>query len=75
MSEPDRLKITVTDVVTGEVLGEKVIYDDYIVVCAGHPYLAHTQVHANGTHVLTIKDTGRGTQPEKTDGPVGPVTT
>lgn len=59
MSAPDRLKVTVSDVATGEVLGEQVIYDDYLLICAGHPYLAHTQAHANGTHVLTIKDAGR----------------
>ena len=59
MSGPDRLKVTVSDPTTGEVLEEKVIYDDYVLICAGHPYLAHTQVHANGTHVLTVKDCGR----------------
>jgi hypothetical protein len=56
MSMPDRLTVTVTDVVTGEVLGEKTIYDDYLLICAGHPYLARTTVYGNGTHVLTIKD-------------------
>lgn len=60
-TDPDRLKITVSDVVTGEVLGEQIIYDDYLLICAGHPYLAHTQAHANGTHVLTIKDAGKRT--------------
>jgi hypothetical protein len=55
---PDRLKITVSDASTGEVLGEQVIYDDYVLVCAGQPYLANTQCHANGTHVLTVKNAG-----------------
>ena len=54
----DRLKVTVSDAATGEVLGEKVIYDDYLLVCAGHSWLAHTQVHGNGTHVLTVKNAG-----------------
>ncbi len=56
--QPDRLKVTVSDVATGEVLGEKVIYDDYVLVCAGHPFLAHTTAYKNGTHVLTIKNAG-----------------
>ena len=53
MSEP--IKVTVTDPETGEVLGEQVIEDDYMVICAGNRYLAGTQAHANGTHVLTVK--------------------
>ena len=56
MAEPDRLKVTVSDVVTGEVLGERVIYDDYVLICAGSTWLAHTTQHANGTHVLTVKN-------------------
>lgn len=59
MSAPDRLKVTVSDATTGEVLGEQVIYDDYLLICAGQPYLAHTSAYSNGTHVLTIKDAGR----------------
>lgn len=54
----DRLIVTVADVVTGKVLERTVIYDDYLLVCAGHPYLFNTQVHANGTHVLTVKNAG-----------------
>lgn len=57
--QPDRLKVTVSDPTTGEVLGEQVIYDDYLLICAGHTYLAHTQAHANGTHVLTVKGNHR----------------
>jgi len=56
--EPDRLRVTVTDVATGEVLGETVIFDDYLLVCAGHPHLTNVQYHGNGTHVLTVKDAG-----------------
>lgn len=55
---PDRLKVTVSDVVTGEVLGERVIYDDYVLVCAGHVYLSAVQQHGNGTHQLTVKNCG-----------------
>ena len=58
---PDRLKITVTDVVTGEELGSQVIYDDYCLVTAGGCFLAHTTAHANGTHILTVKHSRRGT--------------
>lgn len=57
--QPERLKVTVSDAVTGEELGSQVIYDDYLLICAGLPYLAHTQLYANGTHVLTIKDCGQ----------------
>jgi hypothetical protein len=49
------IKVTVTDPDTGEVLGERVIDNDYMVICAGNRYLAGTQAHANGTHVLTVK--------------------
>lgn len=41
-----------------EVLDEQIIYDDYLLICAGHAYLAHTQAYATGTHILTIKDAG-----------------
>lgn len=32
-----------------------VIVDDYVCVTDGSCYVAHTQVYANGTHILTIK--------------------
>lgn len=64
---PDRLKVTVSDPTTGEVLGERVIYDDYCLIVAGHCHLAHTQVHANGTHQLTVKG-ARATSPANTEG-------
>lgn len=53
MSDP--IKVTVSDPETGEVLGEQLVEDDYVVICAGRTRLEHTQRHANGTHVLTIK--------------------
>jgi hypothetical protein len=49
------VKVTVTDPDTGDVLGEKVIDNDYILVVAGSCHLAHTNASANGTHVLTVK--------------------
>ena len=53
MSDP--VKVTVSDPDSGEVLGEQLLDNDYLVICAGNRYLAHTNAHANGTHVLTIK--------------------
>lgn len=49
------IKVTVSDPETGEVLAEQVVQDDYVLLCAGRTYLAHTNVHANGTAVLTVK--------------------
>lgn len=57
----DPVKVTITDPVSGELLEEKLLENDYVLVCAGTRYLAHTNVHANGTHVLTIK---RDTAPD-----------
>ena len=53
MAEP--IKVTVTDPESGEVLGEQLLDNDYLVICAGNRYLAHTNAHVNGTHVVTIK--------------------
>lgn len=53
MSDP--IKVTVTDPDTGEVLAERIIDNDYVVLCAGNRYAAHTNAHANGTHVVTVK--------------------
>jgi len=48
------VKVTVTDPETGDS-ESTVIEDDYVLTCAGSCYLAHSQVYANGTHILTIK--------------------
>lgn len=54
------IKVTVSDPATGEVLGEQVISDDYIVICAGNRYVSGTQSYpAKGTAVITIKRSGR----------------
>jgi hypothetical protein len=51
---PARIRVTVTDLATGE--SESVeIEDDYVLTVAGSAYLAHTNAFANGTHVLTVK--------------------
>lgn len=52
------IKVTAVDLVTGEGQS-RVIEDDYSLVCAGTAYLVSTQVHANGTHVLTVKGVRR----------------
>ena len=51
----DAIKVTVTDPDSGEVLGERVIENDYILICAGNRYLSHTDAQVNGTHVLTVR--------------------
>ena len=57
----DPVKVTVSDPATGEVLGEQVIDDDYVLVCAGTAHLASTQVHPEtGTHQLVVKGARRG---------------
>jgi hypothetical protein len=54
MSEP--IKVIVSDPDSGDVLAEQVIDNDYVVICAGRTHVAHTNAHANGTHVITIKE-------------------
>ena len=54
----DGIKVTVSDPETGAVFEERVIDNDFIVLCAGNHYLAGVQVHGNGTQVITVK---RGT--------------
>lgn len=51
----DAIKVTVSDPATGEVLSEREIDDDYVLICAGRTYLDGTQASFNGTHVLTVK--------------------
>lgn len=53
MTEP-QIRITVTDLNTGESESME-ISDDYVLTTAGSCELAHTNVFANGTHVLTVK--------------------
>jgi hypothetical protein len=54
------LRITVVNEETGETSTETIPQGEYLLTTAEPCYLAHVQVHGNGTHVLTIK--GR-TQP------------
>jgi hypothetical protein len=59
VDEPPRIKVTVTDLGTGDT-EESVITDDYVLTVAGSCYLAGVQSYANGTHVLTVKGRKRG---------------
>jgi len=49
------VKVTVTDPESGEVLGERVIENDYMVITAGNRYLDGVSAYGNGTAVCTIK--------------------
>lgn len=49
----DAIKVTVTDPETGEVLQEKTIQNDYIVICAGNRYIKSHQLMGT-THMLAI---------------------
>ena len=49
------IKVTVTDPDSGEVLAERVVENDCVILTAGNRYVAGVQTHANGTHVLTVK--------------------
>ncbi len=55
----EAVKVTVTDPASGEVLGEAVVDNDYLLIVAGRCFLAGTQAHLNGTHVLTVKNAAR----------------
>lgn len=52
--EPARIRVTVTDLGTGDT-EEAVITDDYVITCAGSAYVHHVQAYASGTHVITVK--------------------
>ncbi len=55
MKNDEPIYVTVTDPTTGEVLGERSIENDYIIVCAGDVCVDNVQISADGTHVLTVK--------------------
>ena len=47
-------RITCTDLDTGEQESSD-IRDDYAVICDGSAYVDSVAVHANGTHIITVK--------------------
>ena len=47
-------RVTAKDISTGESDSVELL-DDYILITDGKCELTHTQVYANGTHVLTVK--------------------
>lgn len=49
----DSIKITVTDLATGQVLQEKTITNDYVVICAGNRYVKSLQVMGS-THMIAV---------------------
>lgn len=51
------LRITCTDLATGESETMEIMNGQYIVVCGADRYVAHEQAHGNGTNVVTIKRT------------------
>ncbi len=56
----DSIKITVTDLATGQVLQEKTITNDYVVICAGNRYVKSLQVMGS-THMIAVaKDKPNG---------------
>lgn len=49
------LRVTVEDLETGEKQTVDVPSGDYFMLTTAPAYVAHTNVFANGTHVVTIK--------------------
>lgn len=52
------VKVTVSDPSTGEVLEERIVKNDFMLICAGNRYMHGVQAFLNGTQVLTIKRDG-----------------
>jgi len=52
------VKVTVSDPTTGEVFEERIVQNDFMLICAGNRYMHGVQAFANGTQVLTIKRDG-----------------
>lgn len=54
----EAIRVIVQDPETSEVLGEQIVDNDYVLICAGNAVLTHTNV-AGSTHTLTIKKGSR----------------
>lgn len=49
----DPIKVTVTDPATGEVLQERLLVNDYAVICAGDRYVKNVQI-MGATHMIAV---------------------
>jgi hypothetical protein len=52
------IEVTARDTASGES-GTQTIADDYCLITAGTCEVTNVQIHANGTHVVTIKGVKR----------------
>ncbi len=52
MAKPE-IKVTITDPDTGDVLEEKIVANDYLLICAGRRYLKSVQQWGS-THMLAV---------------------
>lgn len=55
------LHVTVRDEQTGDVETVRIPDGEYFILATAPCHVAHVNAHANGTHVLTVKD--RAPQP------------
>lgn len=53
MSDP--IKVTVSDPETGDIFEERIVDNDFMLLCAGDRYLDGVQAYGNGTQVLVVK--------------------
>jgi len=49
----DPIKVTLTDPATGMVLQERILVNDYVVVCAGDRYVKSVQIMGS-THMIAV---------------------
>jgi hypothetical protein len=49
------LRITVTDLASGQTETAEIPSGEYLLLATAPCHVAHTNAHANGTHVITIK--------------------
>jgi hypothetical protein len=54
------LRVTVTDIETGDTESRDVADGDYVIICAAPCYVDGQVAHANGTHQLTVKGRRKG---------------
>lgn len=47
------VKVTVSDPETGAVLEEKIVANDYVIICAGRRYVKSVQIMGK-THILAV---------------------